>query len=510
MHNPLSTGLVIEPRNGNVVLNGLPGTIQFFDPIKEQHIMEMEISPRNKVSRTDDKEVIPPRVMHVAFSNDKAARWMVTVDGRDDHETTSELYLKFWEYNDDQRTYILNTRVDAPHAKEITSCLFNPRQGNQAPMAVTTSLDGTFKIWELTHQGESRRGIEAERAWSCRSTGFYRDAVPHCAGFSSDGSLLAVAYGQIITLWNPYLNTLQGVLTQPPENRPVKHLAFLKNSPFLVATTKDHLYCWNLLTCSVWWSYKIKMDRLVASNVSNQFMVVCSDATPEVPTQQRIVVFKPSSPVPIRIETKNKKIRGVTFMQDPSIAAGNNKVGVDAMEPILMMNYGYDLEVLGGRSVEELKAEAEEAANKARQLALAAERQKSLVSDIFGLSSEKAAASAAAKEAATRKEMGSTKKSSRKNNQARHPLFDAPSHVMAPVTSLFEAFMEPLLTENKAAREEAKEKKRLAKLERQSHTKGGVTMEDGESEEDVTKTSEGKKKTAAQCASLTDCTVHRT
>ncbi|KAG0046776.1 hypothetical protein BGZ83_008059 [Gryganskiella cystojenkinii] len=483
-YNPLSTGLVIEPRNGNVVLNGLPGTIQFFDPIREQHIMEMEISPRNKTSRTEDKEIIPPRVMHVAFSNDKAARWMVTVDGRDDHETTPELYLKFWEYDDDQRTYVLNTRVDSPHAKEVTSCVFNPRQGNQAPMVVTTSLDGTFKVWELTHQGDARRGIEAERAWNCRSTGFYRDSIPHCAGFSSDGSLLAVAYGQIITLWNPYLNTLQGVLTQPPENRPVKHLAFLKNSPFLVATTKDHLYCWNLLTCSVWWSYKIKIDGLVASQTNNQFMIICSDFTPEAPSQQRIVVFKPSSPVPVRIETKNKKIRGATFMQDPALSI---KSGADAVEPILMMSHGYDLEILGGRSAEELKAEAEEAEKKAREIALAAERQKNFVSDIFGLSAERNAAAEAKEAAAIKRESASSslsKKSSKKNATARHPLFDAPSHVMAPVTSLFEAFMEPLLLENKAAKEEAKERKRLAKLERQLQSKAGKEDKDEDESEE--------------------------
>ncbi|KAF9953677.1 hypothetical protein BGZ65_004522, partial [Modicella reniformis] len=149
LNHPLSTGLVIEPRNGHVVLNGMAGTLQFYDPIQEQHIMELEITPRNKVSRTDEKDIIPPQVMHCAFSKDKAGRWMVTVDGRDDHETTPELYLKFWEYDDDARTYVLNTRVDAPHTKEITSCIFNPREDNQAPMVVTTSLSSRgLKIHE--------------------------------------------------------------------------------------------------------------------------------------------------------------------------------------------------------------------------------------------------------------------------------------------------------------------------------------------------------------------------
>ncbi|KAF9916156.1 hypothetical protein BX616_004488 [Lobosporangium transversale] len=459
LHNPLSTGLVIEPRNGHVVLNGLPGTLQFYDPIKEQHIMELEVTPRNKVSRTDEKEIIPPRVMHCAFSNDKSARWMATVDGRDDQETTPELYLKFWEYDSDARTYILNTRVDTPHSKEITSCVFNPREGDHAPMVVTTSLDGTFKVWELTHQGESRRGIEAERAWSCRSTGFYRDMVPYCSGFSSDGSLLAIAYGQIITLWNPYLNTLQGVLTQPPETRPIKHLVFIKNSPFLIAATKDHLYSWNLLTCSVWWNYQINVEALKASSTTPHFMITCPEHKEES-SQHTIIVFKPTSPKPVYMETISKKVRAVTFMPDPT--SPSKKAQNDVVEPILIMNYDFDLEVLGGRTAEDLKAEAEEAAEKARAAALEVEKQKSLVTDIFG-SSVKAESKKEKKE----KKENAIRNTGSKKNMVRNPLFDAPSHVMAPVSSLFEAFMAQLLTQNMTGKEEVKAKKKQQKQEQE-------------------------------------------
>ncbi|KAG0242251.1 hypothetical protein BGX31_000413 [Mortierella sp. GBA43] len=450
---------LVEPRNGHVVLNGLPGTLQFYDPIKEQHIMELEITPRNKVSRTDDKDIIPPQVLHCAFSRDKAARWMVTVDGRDDHETTPELYLKFWEYDDDARTYVLNTRVDAPHSNAITSCIFNPREGNQAPMVVTTSLDGTFKIWQLTHQGEARRGIEAEMAWGCRSTGFYRDMVPRCASFASDGSMLAVSYGQIITLWNPYLNTLQGVLTQPPENRPITRMAFLQNSPFLIAATKDHLYSWNLLSCSVWWSYQIKVDLLRVSETNSHFMITCPDPSSNNGSNHRIIVFKPTSPQPVRIEAIGKRVRAATFMPNPATPKSRSqpKTGgaSDAIEPILIMNNDYDLELLGARTAEELRAEAEEAAEKARAEALELQKQKSLVTDIFGTSG---------KESKEKKDKNSEGAASRglvsKKNMVRNPLFDAPSHVMAPVSSLFDAFMDQMLTKNKAAKEEAKTKRK--------------------------------------------------
>ncbi|KAF9417570.1 hypothetical protein BGZ94_009944 [Podila epigama] len=466
-HNPLSTGLVIEPRNGNVVLNGLPGTIQFFDPIHEQHIMEQEITPRNRVTRVFEKDIIPPRVLHVAFSNEKEARWMVTVDGRDDHETTPEQYLKFWEYDDDARTYVLNTRVDSPHTKTITSCIFNPRQGGQAPMVVTTSLDGKFKVWELSDQGQARRGIEAERAWRCRSTGFYRNMPAYCGGFSSDGSLLAIAYGQIITLWNPYLNTLQGVLTQPPENEPVTRLTFLKNSPFLIAATKEHLYSWNLLTCSVWWSYQIRIGALVASPTHAHFMVTCLDPTKvQGAPERRIVVFRPTSPTPVKIETTARKVRGLTFMPEQSKAGTTTPLTKEApVEPILIMNHAFDFEILGGRTPEELKAEAEEMALANAKAAEEAAKSKGLVSGIFGSSSDKAAEKQKKKknEAAVL----SQRTTLSKKNLVQNPLFDAPSHVMAPVSSLYEAFMGQLLAQTKGAKEEAKAARAEAKKEQE-------------------------------------------
>jgi hypothetical protein len=49
--------------------------------------------------------------------------------------------------------------------------------------------------------------------WRCRAVGFYRDEVPRACAFSGDGSLLAVGYDAIVTLWEPETNTLVCFLT---------------------------------------------------------------------------------------------------------------------------------------------------------------------------------------------------------------------------------------------------------------------------------------------------------
>jgi len=103
----------------------------------------------------------------------------------------------------------------------------------------------------------------------------------HDAALSEDGSILAVAYSNVVTLWSPLDNMLQHTLPHPlqsssrdgddgddgddgndgndGENRDgdddggVRSVSFVGGSPLLVTTTDNDLYVWNLLTCDVLW-----------------------------------------------------------------------------------------------------------------------------------------------------------------------------------------------------------------------------------------------------------------
>jgi NET1-associated nuclear protein 1 (U3 small nucleolar RNA-associated protein 17) len=76
--SPLSTGLVLEPRNHDIVLNGHLGTIQFYNAYMDRHVMELEISSTNRVSRIFEEKIIRHNVKHVCFS--KNGKWMATVN----------------------------------------------------------------------------------------------------------------------------------------------------------------------------------------------------------------------------------------------------------------------------------------------------------------------------------------------------------------------------------------------------------------------------------------------
>ncbi|KAI9013838.1 quinon protein alcohol dehydrogenase-like superfamily [Phycomyces nitens] len=296
---PLTTGLMVEPRNNNIVLNGVPGSLQFYNTQGDHHVMDLEVAPTNHTARKEiTDKIVTSNVEHVAFL--PRGEWMATVDMRDDGETSVELYLKFWQWNPNSQSYALHTRVDYPHSQAITSLTFSPST-RHGPMAITTSADKTFKVWVLS--------TEREVVWTCRSVGVYRDSPATAAAFSDDGSILAVAFGSMLTLWDPYENTLQGILAQPSDQESIVHAAFLGDSPYVVTASKTHFYVWNMLTCSVWWSYRCPVDQLAVDPLSGRIAIVHSSGT-----SGRVLVFEAKSGLPLVIHTLPHRCTAVTWV----------------------------------------------------------------------------------------------------------------------------------------------------------------------------------------------------
>ena len=73
----ITAGLTIEPRTSNLVINGQPGSLQFYDVHSEKHVLDLDVSQQSLVSRTDNEEITRFQVVYVAFSADE--RWMATV-----------------------------------------------------------------------------------------------------------------------------------------------------------------------------------------------------------------------------------------------------------------------------------------------------------------------------------------------------------------------------------------------------------------------------------------------
>ncbi|KAL7312542.1 NET1-associated nuclear protein 1 [Mucor circinelloides] len=445
--NPLSTGLIIEPRNHHVVLNGVQGSLQFYDAVADSHVMDLEVVPMNRVVRAGEKEIIHAHVAHVAFLHN--GEWMATVDMRDDKVTTPELFLKFWRWDPDTQGYKLHTRVDYPHTKPITSLTFNP-VSRQGPMAITTSEDKTFKVWNLsTDLGRSYQNGEA--AWICRSVGVYRDSVPRTASFSEDGSILAVAFGQATTIWDPYSNSIQAVLAQPnPEN--VEKLSFLgDNCPFLIAKSKSHLYVWNILTCKVWWSYKISVDHLAIDTVSNQFAIVRNHARTN---ESRITVFDPKSPVPIALQHLKYTCLSIAWL--PKEQQDEHTTSLPSTLLCLSNKYEMAIHTIKSRSALTSTSAVSKKDNSIPSVSLndTDSAETSLLNDMYGKrENEKETDEQAQIRLKTVQTMREEAMSANRKERAVKRREDgdvsglsAPSHVLPGVETLFDTFMSSIMT----------------------------------------------------------------
>ena len=111
-------------------------------------LLELEISPSNRVSRRDEKALEQSRVVQAIMS--PLQDWMATLDTREgDQSFRGEIYLKLWHWDHSTASWILNTRINRPHGLEkVTAIVFNPAaRDQQSQMLVTTGNDGNIKSW---------------------------------------------------------------------------------------------------------------------------------------------------------------------------------------------------------------------------------------------------------------------------------------------------------------------------------------------------------------------------
>ncbi|WFD42555.1 NET1-associated nuclear protein 1 [Malassezia psittaci] len=246
----LTQPLALDRAAGLAVLTaGHPSTLQFVDIATQSHILDVEIVPTNRVSRPEDEALAPPRVQHVAFSlpvqGMTHGEWMATVDGRPGGSYTSELSLKLWQWNSHSKTYQLNTRIDHPHEKHVTALSFSPRLGSDGILLATVGDDGQVKTWRVAVR--TLRGERTESYWICRSAFSYRGTIPRWVTWSPDGSLLAIAQGVFITLWDPVSLVMQTRLAAPELGAAEQCVFVGRHGRFLAAVGSQRLLIWDLV-----------------------------------------------------------------------------------------------------------------------------------------------------------------------------------------------------------------------------------------------------------------------
>ena len=222
-------------------LPGAPGFLQWYSNGTEEDLlsrvqMQLQVAAFNRVSRTDRNgpaTVVPSRVSHFAFSADGTT--LLTVDtsvlqltaiGRevhleDDHNTNSSTWnqvttLKFWSSsapNDNNKSnspYHMNALIMHPHGRSAS--VAGLVLSNNGIVGVTSSVqENCFRVWKRHDSSGRYAGSTNSILWRCvfqfqTPAGIYPPSGP--MAFSPDDSLLAVANGNVVTIWDYEQSTL--------------------------------------------------------------------------------------------------------------------------------------------------------------------------------------------------------------------------------------------------------------------------------------------------------------
>lgn len=239
-----------DPKSSAIVMRGKCGHLQFFSPSMEKHLFQLDIVNMNYLAPESDKVIINVDIDRFTISDD--GLWLATVELRDDAITLPEMRLKFWHYEDSSESkYSLNTCIHLPHKKRI-NCLKFSCDGQHM---VTTSQDGTFKIWSQTTDPLRQ---ESKPFWISQRIGFLaRSVIPERIGISEDFSIIAITSFNRTTLWDcSDVNRIDMKGTILPDekyqDKPILSIELgTCNKAHLLSETRENLLrIWDLLTLS--------------------------------------------------------------------------------------------------------------------------------------------------------------------------------------------------------------------------------------------------------------------
>eukprot|EP01087_Luapelamoeba_hula_P005806 TRINITY_DN1585_c0_g1_i2.p1 TRINITY_DN1585_c0_g1~~TRINITY_DN1585_c0_g1_i2.p1 ORF type:complete len:498 (-),score=45.42 TRINITY_DN1585_c0_g1_i2:1106-2599(-) len=130
------TGMVVNQKNGLVVLNGHPGHIQFYDIQRDRSVYDVKITQIPTVKYM--KNAVPPSVVtRIVFAPDSSN--LITVN------TSIQPVIKFWRWNTRRNGYDILSEVTASHKGEITGVAHHPTMD----LVATCGTDSFFKFWTL-------------------------------------------------------------------------------------------------------------------------------------------------------------------------------------------------------------------------------------------------------------------------------------------------------------------------------------------------------------------------
>ncbi|KAF1333099.1 Wd40 repeat-like protein, partial [Globisporangium splendens] len=400
-----SRQLVFDPISHAIPLNGRSsaGVLQFYEPYKDRVLQSVLLTERNQVTRTEDEEI--PQILAEQLQFSPSGSELVTLHSNvlsqdETKKKGDEQSLRFWKRRENG-SFFVSTAIDAPHGRESVTCLaFSPSPYNES--VVTGDSRGEFKVWKKN---------EETLSWYCQSVVQFRDEPITAVAFADDGSLVAVAYNHLLTLWDVGTNALRHVISSADGNA-IRQVAFTgATSPYVVLKTETQVQVWNLLSFELWWRYEVPEESFVSTNTQREQFVVWFRYDEQ---QHLVLVFQSETPVPVKVQAVN--------------------VGESGIWSVRFHPKNGDLLVLDGDS--NVWRIGDSALDKNRRKDVATADEVNVLDAMF-----KRASHGAAK---FQQNVSKTRQLA-VNGNAANALFDAPAHVLPSMTALYRSFMDTML-----------------------------------------------------------------
>jgi len=262
-----------------------------------RHVAEISVSMRSQLSRTERVKrkqrvlIAPDRVD--AWDIDASGSWLATLESSTLEISPCRAKLKLWHRSVSDNNFVCVATVRNPHGTNPNKKHFVPQHllnertkslpefsrnkiissvgikfrpdpfvssssqhsSSSIPSLVTVASNNLFKFWKGTTSqvnpsvNQNQKNAPVQVNWQCSKAGDFKKRYPaKCLCFSDDGSVLAIAYGQLATLWDANSLSLNHTLSHGPSSEQVKIMEM--TSKYLVCSTVTKTIIWDVLTLS--------------------------------------------------------------------------------------------------------------------------------------------------------------------------------------------------------------------------------------------------------------------
>eukprot|EP00475_Leptophrys_vorax_P026333 TRINITY_DN37112_c0_g1_i1.p1 TRINITY_DN37112_c0_g1~~TRINITY_DN37112_c0_g1_i1.p1 ORF type:complete len:775 (-),score=163.82 TRINITY_DN37112_c0_g1_i1:144-2405(-) len=252
------------------------GMIQEYNAWEDHTVNCLQLVEWNHVSRANAR-IHVSRPFKVHFAHKIGEVELIDVV----EEFGEFIQLQFWNNNK------LITSIENPHRDSVTGLAVDP----QNDRCITSSLDGTFKVWRKVCKKIALKSISSESAngeehisyenqWELFNAGEYQNLPCMSVSCSVDGSLIAASFGTVVTFWDAKDCVLLNSFNLPSElsgeeKRVFNQLAFVGSSHLVVSCEGVGVFVWDCLRMTLAYFVKGNVLKIAADSFhSNKFAVL--------------------------------------------------------------------------------------------------------------------------------------------------------------------------------------------------------------------------------------------